>query len=210
MSKNTIRYESFSGNPLLPAKNFIPEWYRNSTSKTLKKCVPFLDALMSGYIVTVPNDLYVSVNNGLAEIKLADGTIYEGSSRDAQSINIIPSNHYDTEFAWDLSIAIRIPAGASILFTHPLNRHDLPFTTLSGIIDGEFTIVPHGAIPFYIQKGFEGIIKAGTPVAQIIPFNRDLWKAETEVGLFEGSKKHRRSFPADWYKKSSWKRKSYD
>jgi hypothetical protein len=210
LSKNVIGYEAFSNNPLLPAKSFIPEWYKGSTSKTLKKCVPFLDAFMSGYIITLPNDLYVSYDNKTPEIKLEDGTIYKGSYRDAQSVNTIPFNHYDIEFAWDLCIAIHIPAGASLVLTHPFNRYDLPFTTLSGIIDGDFTIVPHGAIPFYIQKGFEGLIKAGTPVAQLIPFNRDSWKAEVEAGLFENSKKNRRSMPSDWYKKSSWKRKSYD
>jgi hypothetical protein len=210
LSKNVIGYETFSNNPLLPAKSFIPEWYKSSISKSLKKCVPFLDAFMSGYVITLPNDLHVSLHNETPEIKLADGTIYKGSSRDSQSINIIPFNHYDTEFAWDFCIAIHIPAGASLVLTHPFNRYDLPFTTLSGIIDGEFTIVPHGAIPFYIQKGFEGIIKAGTPIAQLIPFNRDSWTAEVETGLFENSKKYRRSMPIDWYKKSSWKRKSYD
>ena len=139
MSKNVIGYEAFSNNPLLPAKSFIPEWYKGSTSKTLKKCVPFLDAFMSGYIITLPNDLYVSYDNKTPEIKLEDGTIYKGSYRDAQSVNTIPFNHYDIEFAWDLCIAIHIPAGASLVLTHPFNRYDLPFTTLSGIIDGDFT-----------------------------------------------------------------------
>lgn len=210
MSKNIIRYESLDHDSVLPAKKFIPEWYKNNKFDTLKSCIPFLDAFTSGYMITLPYDIHVSVNKDKPEIKLSDGTIYNGSVRDSQSIDIIPFNHYGVEFAWDLYTAINIPSGSSILFTHPLNRNDLPFTTLSAVIDGEFTLVPHGAIPFYIKQGFEGIIKAGTPVAQIIPFKQESWKAELELGLFERSKKNRRSMPKDWYKKSSWKRKSYD
>lgn len=210
MSKNIIKYESLYDDSVFPAKKFIPDWYKNNKFDTLKSCIPFLDAFTSGYIITLPYDIHVYVNNGKPEIKLLDGSIYNGSVRDSQSVDIIPFNHYEVEFAWDLYTALNIPSGSSILFTHPLNRNDLPFTTLSAVIDGEFTLVPHGAIPFYIKQGFEGIIKSGTPVAQIIPFKQDSWKAELQDGLFESSKKYRRSMPKDWYKKSSWKRKSYD
>jgi hypothetical protein len=210
LSKYIIKYESLQKDSILPSKNFIPEWYKSEKINSLKKCMPFLDAFLTGYIVSLPYDIEVICSNKNPEIKLLDGSIYNGSTRDAESISIIPFNHYSTEFAWDLCTALTIPTGASILFTHPLNRHDLPFTTLSGVIDGEFTLIPHGAIPFYVKQGFEGVIKAGTPVAQIIPFGNDSWKTEIEIGLFESSKKYRRSKAKDWYKKTSWKRKNYD
>ena len=31
--------------------------------------------------------------------------------------------------------SIEAPEGYSLLFTHPVNRFDLPFTTLSGLVD---------------------------------------------------------------------------
>lgn len=210
MPNRVIKYESFGYDTVFPAKKFIPDWYKNNTFDNLKKCIPFLDAFMSGYILALPYDITVSLLNGKPEIKLTDGTIYNGSTRDVQSVNVVPFKHYDVEFAWDLCTALTIPSGSSILFTHPLNRHDLPFTTLSAVIDGEFTLVPHGAIPFYIKEGFEGMIKAGTPIAQVVPFAQETWKAEIEIGLFKNSKKNRRSMPKNWYKKSSWKKKSYD
>lgn len=210
MSKYTIRYESAGYESVSPAKKFIPDWYRFGEFSSLKNCMPFLDAFLTGYVIALPYDLHVSLNDGKPEIKLSDGSIYNGSTRDTESSHIIPFNHYNIEFAWDLCTAITIPSGSSILFTHPLNRHDLPFTTLSAVVDGEFTLIPHGAIPFYVKEGFSGIIKAGTPVAQVIPFRQDSWKVEIHAGLFESSKKHRRSMPKDWYKKSSWKRKSYE
>lgn len=210
MSKHTIKYESIGHESIAPAKKFIPDWYRVGNFDSLKSCMPFLDSFLTGYIISLPYDLHVRLNGDTPEIKLSDGTIYNGSVRDIESKNLVPFSHYDVEFAWDLCTAITIPSGSSILFTHPLNRHDLPFTTLSAVVDGEFTLIPHGAIPFYIKSGFEGVIEAGTPIAQIIPFRQDSWKAEIDEGLFESSKKNRRSMPKDWYKKSSWKRKSYE
>lgn len=210
MPKYIIKYESLGYESLSTAKKFIPDWYKTGEFSSLKNCMPFLDAFLTGYIISLPYDLHVSLDEGKPEIKLSDGSIYNGSVRDIESPQIVPFKHYDVEFAWDLCTALTIPSGASVLFTHPLNRHDLPFTTLSAVIDGEFTLVPHGAIPFYIKEGFEGVIKSGTPVAQVVPFAQDSWKFELDVGLFENSKKHRRSMPKDWYKKSSWKRKSYE
>jgi len=30
-----------------------------------------------------------------------------------------------------------MPAGYSLLITHPFNRHDLPFVTLTGLVDAD-------------------------------------------------------------------------
>jgi len=169
-----------------------------------------MDSFISGYMVTIPYDINVKNNNGSVEIRHEDGTDYNSAIRYIEDSNLVPYNHHAVEFAWDICASIKIPYGASILFTHPFNRHDLPFTTLSAIIDGEFTLIPHGAFPFYIKNGFEGTIKAGTPIAQIIPFTNDSWKAEIESGLSENVKKNRKFMPKDWYKKSAWKRKSYN
>jgi len=33
-------------------------------------------------------------------------------------------------------------------------------------------------MPFFIVKGFTGVLPAGTPYAQILPFKRENWEAE--------------------------------
>jgi hypothetical protein len=212
-NKTVIYYESSlkeGYRSISPAKNFIPDWYRENKFKHLKKCLPFLDAFLSGYIITLPYDVHVKYNNGKMGVFLEDGSIYNDSSRTTENENIVPFNHNESEFMWDLCASIKIPEGCSILFTHPLNRHDLPFTTISSIIHGEVALIPHGSIPFYIKNGFEGVIKSGTPIAQIIPFKQESWKSEVEIGLCEYAKEYRRSNPIDWYKKKTRKRKSYD
>ena len=32
-----------------------------------------------------------------------------------------------------------------------------------------------GNVPFFIKSGFEGVIPAGTPIAQLIPIKREKW-----------------------------------
>jgi hypothetical protein len=50
---------------------------------------------------------------------------------------------------------------------------------MSGIIDTDSDLfVTWGQLPFFIRKGFTGIIPCGTPLYQIIPFQRDSWQTE--------------------------------
>ena len=212
---------------LTPAKNHIPAWYKKipkwpdnkiytiekGISQTVKQCVPFLDSLTSGYMVALPNDLYVINDNGVPLItwKYADfPPQLRGTPAD---LNLVPSGHYPLEFTWQSAIAMTIPLGYSMLFTHPLNRYDLPFTTLSGIVDGGLILNPRGKIPFYIKDGFEGIIPQGTPILQIIPFTQKNWVSKNTKGLLDKSTIHNNkglSVMSGWYKKTFWTRKKYD
>jgi hypothetical protein len=62
-------------NPLVAAKEVIPEWYKKippfktknvkienfDKNLTVKQCVPFLDSLMSGFMITTQTDMQVSL-----------------------------------------------------------------------------------------------------------------------------------------------------
>jgi hypothetical protein len=61
------------------------------------------------------------------------------------------------------------------LITHPINRYDLPFTSVSGLADYDVYPLP-GNVSFHIKEGFEGTIPAGTPIMQIIPIKREDWE----------------------------------
>jgi hypothetical protein len=50
----------------------------------------------------------------------------------------------------------------------------------SGIIDNDKVHLP-GTMPFFILEGWTGVIPAGTPYAQIIPFKREDWKSEIVI-----------------------------
>jgi hypothetical protein len=38
-----------------------------------------------------------------------------------------------------------------------------------------------GSMPFFLREGFSGVIPAGTPFAQIIPFKREDWTSEVII-----------------------------
>lgn len=228
--KPVLEYESaieFYPNIITPAKNHIPDWYKKiprwknneifemgkGFNITLKHCLPFLDSLTVGYVITLSNDLYVKNNNGDPFITWSETDFPPKERGEVASLNLIPFNHYPKEFTWQTGAAFSIPLGFSMLITHPLNRHDLPFTTLSGIVDGGLVLSPTGNIPFYIKKDFEGIISAGTPIVQLIPYKQNNWVSKKTKGLTKKSYQHRdiiNSLIYGWYKKTFWIRKKYN
>jgi hypothetical protein len=180
---------------IAPAKNYIPEWYKKSpqkikglekyllvpedpsaTTSTYKKCPPFLDALTNGYIFYLTKDIEV--------ITASDGSPYilwrtkpdPISWHDKEQWEGLqyPKNCYNFVYKWQNHFIIKTPKNYSTLFTHPHNRFDLPFQCISGVVDTDkYNLAVH--FPFFLQKGFTGIIESGTPIAQINFFKRNHW-----------------------------------
>lgn len=227
--KPIIKYESaleFYSNPLTPAKNHIPEWYKKipkwknnkifsietGFNETVKQCMPFLDSLTTGYMITLPHDINVTNDNGVPLLNWKHSEYPPKSRNEVSNSNLVPFGHFPMEFIWNFSCAIMIPKGYSILITHPINRHDLPFTTLSGIIDGEMILHTKGNVPFYIKQNFEGIISQGTPIAQLIPFRQENWISKKQLGLVKKGEIYNfksASLIFGWYKKTFWTHKKY-
>jgi hypothetical protein len=197
-----------------PASKMIPEWYRTSEGSshgvdTVKRCVPFLDSMMSGYMITLSSDVYFS--HGKVQDISKIHTI--GAHVEGQLGNLtIPREYYNDVFKWLNSFILKTPKGYSTLFTHPLNRVDLPFFTFSGTVDTD-TFPLQVNFPFLIKKDFVGIIPAGTPIAQAIPFKRDSWTSiveDSEPYIEPAFASSIHNPPFKFYKKNFWKRKSYN
>lgn len=197
-----------------PSKNFIPEWYKNipggSDLINVKKCIPFLDSMSEGYMQKTWANIYVNQDADGISVEY-DGGIplfyFRGTSN-------MPTGdyYYDLQLTWQRPWSTILPEGYSGLVVHPLNRMDLPFLTLSGIVDFDKSAhSPIGSIPFYIKKGFVGTIPVGTPMFQIIPIKREDWVSEdTEYsGAFWNEKVNEKVGIADFYKKKIWQRKSF-
>jgi len=211
-----------------PAKSYIPDWYKdikgynknnlkfkdkeNNPALNLKSCIPFLDSFSTGYIVELAQDLYVETKDG-------GPYIHWLSKPDPLSIrevgdNIIPTPHgySGNHFIWNYPHILNAKKGYSAIVTHPFNRHDLPFVSLTGIIDID-VLVGNGNIPFFIQEGFEGLIPRGTPILQIIPFKRESWKINKDDSLIEKNNKENidksRSM-VGWYKINRWQKKEFN
>ena len=213
-----------------PAVKNTPEWYKkipsfynkekhpriitgDETNLTVKKCMPFFDTFRTGYVATLWQDLEISVESEHENPILkwrTDPPVADGRGPNPHSSFPVPAGCSDFEFIWDSPFIFESSPNYDLLITHPLNRYDLPFITLSGIVSGEN--FGTGNIPFYIKKGFSGIIKKGTPIFQIIPIKREPWISKASPELLEKELKNRHeslTFISDWYKKRFWKPKDY-
>jgi hypothetical protein len=105
------------------------------------------------------------------------------------------------------------PPGYSVMITHPMNRHDLPFYTLSVIVDADNWGLPV-FVSFFLKRGFRGVIPKGTPLFQMIPFKRDDWELEVvydskELNKYELRAEKRRTDLFGHYKKTAWVKKLF-
>jgi hypothetical protein len=214
---------------IVPAKNKFPEWYKQthlhadgeknfSISKgnmTFKGCSPFMDSFTTGYIATLWQSVEVTTREDGSKDLVWPLSEYPVAKLRESKINNklpVPAGHTEQHFAWITPFTIKTPKGYSAMITHPLNRFDLPFTTLSGVVDSDSVMGP-GSLPFFINKDFEGIIPAGTPIFQVLPFKRDDWNSATdEETKVEGEKAVHQSmaFVPGFYKKNKWIKKSFN
>jgi len=211
---------------LSPSKNHVPDWYKKipttdsnpkrlPSMKTAKSCVPFLDSFLTGYIATTPADIAVELDTvtGIPLLTWSDPTmsIVEERPPDAIPTLPIPDGFHNNHFIWRTNMCVQTPKGYSLLIGHPLNRLDLPFFTLSGVVDAD-GILTNGNLPFLLRKGFEGLIPAGTPFAQLIPIKREEWKIQKDTSLVKVSEDHGKNAASrmGYYKAKFWQKKKYE
>jgi hypothetical protein len=215
-----------------PAIEFIPDWYRKSNSKitgtnselsianpamtnsTYKRCTPLLDAMTSGYISFLTADIEVMLkDNGMPYLlwRTERKIITEHTVEQWEGFPC-PNGYAPFVYKWYNQMSIKMPNGYSLLVTNPINRFDLPFTTITGFVDSDIYNLPI-QFPFFIKKGFTGIIEAGTPIAQMIPIKRNNWKIEVKKENSEKfnilSEKYLSTIKRS-YKNNFWFRKKYE
>lgn len=214
--------------PPEPARKNIPEWYKSAqtdylknpifndrgrlSNVSVKQCMPFLDSLTAGYIQKTWCDIYIkqTPNGGLDVITSTKPDVL--GMRDIPSTKTWKDEYYGNEFFWKVPYQPVVPKGYSVLVTHPMNRNDLPFTTLSGVIDSDqYFHGPMGNLPFYLKNNFSGMIPKGTPMFQYLPFKRDSWKMTAEGYSDKIDFLERLQIQKFWgfYKDNFWNRKDY-
>ena len=221
-----------------PIRKTLPDWYRQAerfvpdpaTGKPLeapdgsgklptwKACPALYDVMGSGYAYRTPCDIEFYED--------AAGNI-QGRVLDTQHKNFLvdrepmpqffhPRGYHRKHFAWWADWAVELPHGYSALYTHPFNRFELPFLTTSGIVDNDKVHLP-GTMPFFILKGVSGVLPAGTPYVQILPFKREHWESEIDASLGlddmvaknkENSAKYRKP-DGGVYLQEVWERRKY-
>jgi hypothetical protein len=220
--------------PPLKGVNGVPKWYQNlsrffdqdgnATERfsndengngrlAIKNCAPYLDGFTTGYYVTLWCDIQVTKNeeNQLLEWSSTIAPIETRGNKATQNVPI-PSGYTSLVSAWVFPYVFRAPKGYSLLITHPFNRWDLPFITSSGIVESD-VMQGAGRVPFHLDKNFDGVIKAGTPIAQIVPIKRDNWVIEKNTSLMKMSEITNvklKNYLYGYYKKHFWIKKRYE
>jgi len=212
--------------PPKPALKEVPEWYKKSqeyvnnnkkiidpdgTSHTIKKCIPVFDAMTAGYILYTQVDVQVTQENGIP--------FYAWPSQAAISFHGIdqaplhPDQNGLPIAKWMNPYAIKTPPGYSTLFLPPMHNPNGIFTIFPGFVDTDKYTAPVN-FPFILNNlKWEGIISAGTPIAQVIPVKRDSWKNKIgsdkdrlEQSLLSAKLK---TLFYNSYKKQFWSRKEF-
>ena len=216
---------------ITPSSQMVPEWYKQiprvfaadngAENPSVKHCIPFIEALTSGYLVLTPEDYVVEKKPLQGRTIASDGdSLNKRNVKDTGGMPV-PEGYDRIHHTWKHKLYIDIPEGYSILFTQPLNRFDVPFITLSAIVDGPY-MMPSGGIAFCIRDDFEGTIPAGTPYAQMIPFKTQDFIMEKKETLAQETKdefrelfKTTKNYTEEWislknkYRTKSWNKKSY-
>lgn len=215
----------------------IPDWFKSapryqnndkemisdehSHNLTVRHCMPFLDAMTSGYILTTSTDIYVTRNeNYYPSISFGENS----QNLPAPQIQFNPNfeTHVPLKpgfdsfvYAWSVYWRIKTPKGVSSIFTQPLNKTDLPFHTLTGITDTD-SWDGSDVLNVALAAGFQGTIPKGTPFVQIIPFYREDWdhkiieeNFDEDVSLREKVAIERTNSKSGYYRDNLWNKKTY-
>jgi hypothetical protein len=185
--------------PPIPAVQGLPNWFKalpqkafnaitQSEGQTIKRGPPFIDAMTYGFLIPLPCDVTVADGEFSWDFDIPENGV-DNFVRSPISFHD-PSQVAGTPFAQEDHFAIKFnnfwsieaPAGYSLLFTHPVNRPDLPFTTLTGLVDSDLYHESRVNFPaHWHDMNFNGVLPKGTPVVQCIPVKRESWDVQTEA-----------------------------
>ncbi len=193
--------------PIL-ARSTLPAWLKDMPAhsyseihgrsvRTVKQCPPFIDAMAHGFMVLLPCDIRVDRGTFSWNWPIpAPAT--PGHPRAPLSFHV-PAQVADAPFAQkDQAVlkfnsfwTIELEEGWSLFATHPINRADLPFRLITGLVDSDR--FHDGGINFpgvWTAPDFSGILPKGTPIAQCfsVPRSNDLnfpgvWTAPDFSGI---------------------------
>lgn len=180
-----------------PATLSVPDWYKNlesyiggekkpsgegTTTGTIKRCMPVFDAITSGYVLYTYTDIWVSQKDGMPWYEWPLFTPI-GFHPVEQAPNHPNRNGHNPSYPkWINPWSIQTPPGYSTLFVQPFHRESV-FTILPGVVDTDKYNVPVN-FPFVLNNvDYKGLIPAGTPMVQVIPFKRESW--EMNIGSQE-------------------------
>ena len=196
------------------AKRGLPDWLKrmpatapcadvNGEIRTVKQCPPFVDAMGFGFIVPLVTDIRVDRGSfewdwelgpsSLGRYTRSPLTFHLGEQlagapiADPENAAIKFTNYW----------TIETTPGYALLVTHPFNREELPFRTLTGLVDTDR--FKDGCIQFpalWRDPDFVGVLERGLPIAQCVPVPRDALALEFGELVGDAARDFRRALDA--------------
>lgn len=173
--------------PPAPANKFMPEWYkhlpthskshrdhRGSLSMTAKKCLPMLDIMTHGFIIPLAGDIHIRTNEDASQIDITENQyikLTEEHNQDQVGSKFPFPKHHLVKFI--NPFVIKTPPGYSCMFIPPVNHIETRFMALGGIVDTDKYDREINFPSVWMATNFDGILPAGTPIVQVIPYKRD-------------------------------------
>jgi len=172
------------------ARRTAPDWYKampmdnpvpdGGADLTIKHCMPFIDALTTGFMIPLQAD--IEVKNGEFSWDWPHDESPLGFHFPTQAPGVPFVDEGEVVIKAHNFWSIHTEPGYATLFTHPLNRLDLPFRTLSGVVDTDsFDALPVHFPMVWVDRDFEGTLPAGTPIAQCVPIERGRVEMQIEA-----------------------------
>jgi hypothetical protein len=218
----------------VPAKNLLPEWYKKSFghvgnkkllystaqdggSSTIKKCLPVFDALTAGYILLSHEDVVVSDApdaSGAVWWYWTNNSVPMINFHGPQQAQLHPRKPDQLIPKFNNNWGIVTPPGYSCLIMSPMHRESM-FLLYEAVVDTD-TYAGRVHFTFSLKDpNWRGLIPAGTPIAQVIPFKRENYKMEisneeADIGAIEKATKRLKSVFVNGYKDKFWVRKEYN
>ena len=206
--------------PPVPAGDILPGWYKKlpathsdlatiqDAALTVKRCLPFRDALRLGWILRLSADVRFEVSQ--------DGKTVTDQHR--MPFTMIESHHPKqvAGSSWDRLMPLKFniqwvvttPPGWSMLYQPLLNRDNDQFEVASGVVD---TDRYHNEInlPFVFKAAMHGklfTLPKGTPLAQMIPIRRQRFRMDVRASTTDETRETTRQqlllgSMAGWYRK---------
>lgn len=175
----------------VPAKAMLPDWLRRMAPRaaspvhqrsirTLKQCPPFVDAMSHGFMLLLPCDVTVkagqfSWNWALPALNVPGHPRAPLSFHVPEQLAGSPLAHVArSALKFNSFWTVELDPGWSLMAVHPVNRDDLPFRLVTGLVDADrFNDVGINFPAVWTDLAFEGVLQRGTPVAQCYPVPRE-------------------------------------
>lgn len=188
------------------AARFIPSWYKTCPmynedyyASTIKRCIPFREALMNGFIIPLWHDAYFQFakdhvgkdylscvqNRGAQRLALetdignplpVEGVVsYHPSEQYADYATVDKKSYpnYAHVVKFHSPFNIQTPKGWSILIKPVPNDFSSPVVPFEAVVDTDRFFGKINFPCFIRSQDKEFSMPLGTPLAQIIPFKRE-------------------------------------